>query len=88
MEQKVYPKCPGHMTNMAAMPVKSINLSNVRLWNQWTPKALKVGMWHTLLDIMTWIFYGKVKYGKMLEHKISWKVLKICAKNVQLMTLV
>ena len=24
-------------------------------------------------------FYGKVKYGKMLIHRISWKVLKILA---------
>ena len=23
------------------------------------------------------LFYGKIKYGKILEHKTSWKVLKI-----------
>ena len=23
------------------------------------------------------LFYGKIKYGKILEHKISWKILKI-----------
>ena len=23
------------------------------------------------------LFFGKIKHGKILEHKISWKVLKI-----------
>ena len=27
------------------------------------------------------LFYGKVKYGKMLEHKIAWEVLKICIQE-------
>ena len=31
--------------------------------------------------------YGKVKYRKMLEHKVSWTVLKIFTKNVKMMTL-
>ena len=31
---------------------------------------------------LTLTFYGKVKDGKMLENKISWKVLKILAKKV------
>ena len=31
-------------------------------------------LWLTLT-----IFYGKVKYRKMLEHMILWKVLKILA---------
>ena len=52
-KRKVFPKGPGDMTNIAAMPVESINLSDVLLWNQWTQKALKVGMWHQVLDIMT-----------------------------------
>ena len=56
-----------------AMPVESISLSDVLLWNQWTQKALKLGMWHQMLDITTLIFYGKVKYGNVLAHKISWK---------------
>ena len=28
------------------------------------------------LGLTLTFFYGKVKYGKMLEHKISWKFLK------------
>ena len=26
------------------------------------------------------LFYGKIKHGKILEHKISWKVLKLFAQ--------
>ena len=47
------------------------------LWN--------IDMWHRILEyyqecsIVTfcWSFLGKVNYGKMLEYKISWKVLMI-----------
>ena len=28
------------------------------------------------------LFYGNVKYGKMIIHRISWKVLKILAKKL------
>ena len=28
------------------------------------------------------LFYGSVKYGKMLIYKISWEVLKILDKKV------
>ena len=27
------------------------------------------------------LFYGKIKHGKILEHKISWKVLKLFAQK-------
>ena len=33
------------------------------------------------------LFYGKTKHRKILEHMISWKVLKIFAKNVLMMSL-
>ena len=55
------------------------------------PKSLETwyvasSTWYNDLWLI-WIFYGKVKYGKMLEYKISRKVLNIYAKNVQMMTL-
>ena len=31
--------------------------------------------------LLTLIFLGNVKYGKMLEYKISWKVLKNFAQE-------
>ena len=34
------------------------------------------------------LFLGKVKYDRILEYKISWKVLQILLKNVLMMTLV
>ena len=33
----------------------------------------------TLVDLD--LFFGKIKHGKILEHKISWKVLKIFPQN-------
>ena len=37
-----------------------------------------------IIQMMTWIdldlFYGKIKHGKILEHKISWKILKLFAQ--------
>ena len=33
----------------------------------------------TLVDLD--LFNGKITHGKIVEHKISWKVLKIFAKN-------
>ena len=30
---------------------------------------------------MALIFFGKVKYGKVVERKLSWKVLKIFAQE-------
>ena len=34
-ETKVYINGPGHMIEMAAMPIYGLNLKNL-LWNQWT----------------------------------------------------
>ena len=31
---KICSNCPGHMTNMAAMPIYGKNLKNLLLWNQ------------------------------------------------------
>ena len=36
---------------------------------------------------MTLAYFGKIKYGRILEHKISWKVFKILPKNVLMMAL-
>ena len=53
------------------------------------PRNLVCSIWYssttTIIHLMTlgwhWPFYGRVKYGKMLEHEISWKFWNFCLKS-------
>ena len=40
---------PGHMSNMAAMPIYSKNVNHFLLWNQ-RPMTLKVGIRHRVIE--------------------------------------
>ena len=77
----------GHMTIMAVMPIYGKNFKNL-LQNQWpwnwyvaygsrvVPRLFK---WRSWVDLDLDLFYWKVKYSKILIHRISWKALKILA---------
>ena len=80
------------MTDMVA--IYSINFLKIFFSGTNGHMALRIDIWHQVyeqyqecsnsdLRLVLTFFYGKVKYGKLLEHRISWKVLP---KNVQMMT--
>ena len=77
------------MTKVATMPIygKNLKKSSTEPIDRWpwnlvcsirylsTTKNIQMMTLDDGLDL----FYGKIKYGKMLIHRISWKVLKILA---------
>ena len=59
--------------------------NNLLLWNH-GPMSLKLDMWHRILEYFQdcsnsglglTLTHGKIEYDKMLEYKISCKVLNI-----------
>ena len=49
-EMKVYSNGPGHMTNMATVPIYGKPLKNLLLWNQKVGMSLKLDMQHQVLE--------------------------------------
>ena len=82
---KIYINELGHTTNMAAMPIygKNLKKSSSKEPNDRWPWNLVCSLRYLnstkIVQMMTLTFLRKVKYGKMLIHRISWKVLKILA---------
>ena len=88
---KIYTNELRHMTKIAVMPIcdkiySKKNFTNLLLQNQLDVsletryEALGTQVLPRLSKLRPWIgldlSYDKVKYGKMLEQKILWKVLK------------
>ena len=80
-----------YMTKMAVMPIYRVKTFKKLLLQKWTdglctlvcsngfPRTTKI------VQMMTWVdidlLYCKDKNGKMLIHRILWKVLKMLALN-------
>ena len=93
MWMKIYINELGHMIKMAAMPIdgkkKLKKPSSLELMDWWPWNmvcSIRYSSSTKSVPLITlgwrWSFYGKVKYGKMLIHWISWKVLNVLEKKM------